>query len=435
MEALLKFIPYFLIYLLLAGSYYYFEKYRLNKRTDPFPSYVIVMMFVFAVVTRLFLAGYEYGAWDVENFAVQADVAYSGGNIYEWRGGATHTYPPFNILFLLFWKQVSVWTSLPFAFLYKLTYIFIDIVFILLALRLSSKTRIHQENMALLIATSPLIILVPTVIGQIDIMPTFFAFLAFVLLKDNPQRWRWSALSLGLAICAKTFPIILLPAFLCELSSKKRMVGFIFLAILPAIMLMSVAALICPTPKAVFTNVISFKGWVSGAWGFGGLFWMLTSFFEHVVNIPVAKQLMGTLWEWHKDHGRWLFFLHMGIGIVFIFRRTSFLQRIIYTYLGFYVFTNYCGPAHLIWILPFLFYGEFLFSAGFHFWTNLSVGVYAPFATTGRLHLEKISKVYPFFAGCLWVCACYSLVRLLLDAFSNKSSEIANNRSADSKYK
>lgn len=424
-EAILQFIPFFIIYFLFTAGYYYLEKYRLYRRVNTYSGYIIAAMIVLALATRLFLAGYEYGAWDVDNFATQANVAYSAGNIYELTGGPVHVYPPLNVLILLFWKHVSVVTALPFTFLYKITYIFFDIFFILIVLCLSHKSRIYKENMAFLIATSPLIILTPTVFGQIDIVPTFFTFFAFVVLKKDSLRWKCSALLLGLGIAFKTPPIILLPAFLSECPTKRRMAAFAGLALAPAICLMSVAALIFPTPEKVFANVFFYKGWISGAWGLGGFFWVLARFFEHIIDIPFARQLMENFWGWYKGHGIMLFYLCIGTSFFIFFRKISLLKRIVYTYLCFYVFSNAVSPHHVVWILPFLFYGNFIFTAGFHFWTNLVTGVYAPFVATGRLHLEKIPKLYPFVAGCLWAYACYTLIRLLGIVISEASS--ANN--------
>ena len=76
--------------------------------------------------------------------------------------------------------------------------------------------------MVLLLVFSPVVISISSVFGQLDTIPTYLSFVAFLLLVNDNKNWKWAALCLGFGIFAKTFPIILLPAFLTQFSSIKK---------------------------------------------------------------------------------------------------------------------------------------------------------------------------------------------------------------------
>ena len=59
---------------------------------------------------------------------------------------------------------------------------------------------------------NPFTLWATSMIGQVDIMPTFFLILAFFLMRKNKNNW--AAVSLGMGAAMKSFPILIFPFFL-----------------------------------------------------------------------------------------------------------------------------------------------------------------------------------------------------------------------------
>jgi len=395
------FAPYFLIAILFVCAFYIFERYLLLKDDKPFRKHDVYLFILLGFTIRVFLAYYVDDYTDIQGAETVTEVAYSGGNVYRQESYLLNMpYAPFWILLLLFWKHISIVTGISFAFLFKFSAIITDtfFMFFVLLFPLIRKEMKERQNMVLLLAFSPVVISNSAVFGQFDIIPTLLSFLAFLLLLNDNRNWKWAALCLGFGIYAKTFPIVLLPAFLTQFSSIKRRISFSCIAIAPVTLSLLIAAAIYCTPQDLYNSVICYKGMVGGSWGFSGLFWMLGQ---------------ETLWNLYNNYGTWMVIVLVGIGYFFLFKKVSLIERIIYTYFVFYVFSNAVAPQYLVWILPFLLYGNFTFASGFHFWSNLTILVYIPFTVGGIFHLEKVDKLFPLVMGFLWIYSLYCLVLII----------------------
>jgi len=404
---------YYIVAILFACIYYFWQKFLLkNKR--PFSKYSICLAIFFALAIRIFLAYYEYGNCDVTGFVNAAEIVYSGGSLYEIPAHPLSTstlqYPPFYPYILLLCKHISILTSMPLYFMVKMPSVLTDILFTALILLFPLKSMRERQNIALILVFSPIIISISTLLGQFGIIPTFFSFIAFLLLKQDEKRWHLAALCLGLGIYAKTFPIFLLPAFLAHFSSKKKKICFLCIALAP--ITISLLILSYFHPNGILP--ILYRSFIVCSWGFLGLFWALGMFFQHIIGSSISYNVMDSIWILYKSYGIYAFILFLGISYLFLFRKISLLERIVYTYLGFYIFSNAVSPHYLIWILPFLFYGNFSFAAGFHSLSIMWMAFYVPVSCEGPLHLDKIQLAYPIAGGLLWIYCVYYLCYFLV---------------------
>ena len=54
----------------------------------------------------------------------------------------------------------------------------------------------------------------------------------------------------------------------------------------------------------------------------------------------MGQHAMDVAWNLYNSFGVYLIFVFIGISYLTLFKRMSLLERIVYTYLGFYVFSN-----------------------------------------------------------------------------------------------
>jgi len=418
--AFVNFMPYFAVAFLFVCCFYISERYLLINDNKTFPKHYVYLSIVLGFTIRVFLAYYAYEYVDVRNTERFAELVYSGENVYSQSGyllnqlgekfSLNMPYAPFWIVLLYFWKIISVVTGISFAFLFKFSSIIADAVFIFFLLFSPLKVLKERQNMSLLLALSPVVISVSAVFGQFDLIPTFFSFLAFLLLVNDDKNWKWAALCLGFGIFAKTFPLILLPAFLSQFPSIKKRISFACIAITPITLSLLVAPAIHSTPQDIVNSIISYKGVVGGAHGFSGLFWVSRQAFQFVSQNSNGYEILETIWNLYNHYGTSMVIIFIGIGYFYLFKKVSLLERIVYTYFVFYVFSNAVACQYLVWIIPFMLYGNYTFASGFHFWSNLACFVYIPFTVGGIFHFQMVDKLFPLMMGFLWLYSLYCLI-------------------------
>jgi hypothetical protein len=176
-----------------------------------------VILFVAALLVRVWLAYATPGAgYDIESYRIQAQAVLSGQNIYE----VTHRHP-----YLPLWMYVpaTAWwvaeqTGWPFHFWIKLPSLAADLGIGFLLWKILRRNGITVKA-ALLYAGfylfNPVVLLVTVAHGQFDALVLFFVLLA-IWWVEHGSVWRrcGAALSLGMAIALKGFPVLFLPTFL-----------------------------------------------------------------------------------------------------------------------------------------------------------------------------------------------------------------------------
>ncbi len=114
-----------------------------------------------------------------------------------------------------------------FMFILKIPYLFFDFLTAFLILRLTNSPKAFR-----LWLFNPISLYVIYVLGNFDIVPVFFTCLSLYLVKK--QRYSFSALSLGIAISLKAYPVLFLPFIILRPPYRLRLIfSYIFLATLP----------------------------------------------------------------------------------------------------------------------------------------------------------------------------------------------------------
>lgn len=111
------------------------------------------------------------------------------------------------------WENLSQIHSYPHLykqlFLFKVPYFFIDISAAFLLAGLFKDLKQKRQAFVLWLL-NPLAIYVSFMVGQLDLLPTFFTILALYFFQKS--KYNWSVFSLGVAASYKLYPLFLLPA-------------------------------------------------------------------------------------------------------------------------------------------------------------------------------------------------------------------------------
>jgi hypothetical protein len=129
-------------------------------------------------------------------------------------------------------------TSYPnyqfYIFLFKLPYLFFDVA---AAYLLSSlfKDEKKQKLAFILWMFNPLALYTSFMVGQLDLLPTFFVILALYLSKK--KKYYWAMIALGVGGGYKMFPLLLILPAACVFSKNLRdRIKYIFVGFLPFIL-------------------------------------------------------------------------------------------------------------------------------------------------------------------------------------------------------
>jgi hypothetical protein len=186
---------------------------------------VFIAALALALILRLVLAWATPGAdYDIESYRIQGQAVLQGENIY----AVTFRYPYLPLW--MYWPAMALKlaevTDLPFHFCVKLLNIGADIGigWLLWKWPRPSPTSLRR---AALYWFNPVVLMISTLHGQFDALVIFMIVLAARWWLD--RRLVLAALSLGVGVALKGFPLLLLPAFLIGLATWSQAVAFVLL--------------------------------------------------------------------------------------------------------------------------------------------------------------------------------------------------------------
>jgi len=136
---------------------------------------------------------------------------------------------------LVTWRMFQTFGTHPYAFrtlfLFKVPYLIFDLGCAFLLLRILPGEKKGAAGFKFWMA-NPIVIFATVIAARYESVIIFFVLLSLYFAKNG--RWRKSALSLGIGILLKFYPILFLPLFVI-LRGKKRMEGlkFAFWSLLP----------------------------------------------------------------------------------------------------------------------------------------------------------------------------------------------------------
>lgn len=315
----------------------------------------IWIIFAVGIVIRLFLAFTSFHP-DIQTFNLAGQVVASGHilDIYDYllslpegdpvKHIAVFNYPPliyyfFGIFNFVFAKilglnainnfildNLSNYGNLQFnlhLFLLKIPYLIFDLMLGWIFLQLFQERK--EKTLALwLWMLNPVNLYATYMMGQFDIIPTFFTVLAIYLAVEN--KLSWAALALGFGIAFKIYPIFLLVPLILLGGGYRERIKLIMISLLPYIIsILPYISSIGFRTNALFANQSS-KSLYANIPISGGESLILFPLVLGFIYLLMLKEKM------HKE-GIWKNFL-----IILLL---------------FYVLTHF-HPQWLIWVTPFL---------------------------------------------------------------------------------
>lgn len=374
-----------------------------------------------AILLRIVLSLTTFHS-DMEVFNLAGKLVASGNilNLYDFTSdSAVFNYPPavylfhgvFKFIFNIFGLSQITQFNFPLLLL-KIPYLIFDLLigFILLKLFGSTKKGILAF---ILWMFNPINLYATYMMGQFDIIPTFFIVLsAYFVLKN---KLNWAAFSLGFGIAFKLFPIFLAVPLIIYGKDIREKLKLFFLSLAPYLLL------VFPyLPSHSFRATALFANQSS------------KSFYA---NIPVSGGESIILFP--------VFLLFFYLIILSIKVKMDVWKLYAIPLLSFFIFTHF-HPQWLIWITPFLIMDLVMFEfknliasiiifltwflSLFFFDPSLTVGIFAPVAPL--LHnlpsiwvLLKINIDYNLARSFIQTAFAASALLLIYQYFPNKKDE------------
>src|SRR3972149_4341680 len=216
-------IPFLFVWL-IACSVAFFTLLLTNWRPRIMhPLLIIVLAAACARLVPLFLFDEPPGmyAGDIANYKLVADTLQNRGDVYELRGYLyPHPYLPLQMYLLALADTITGFLGLTFFTLVRLPNVAADLGTAVLIYWATMRLRKDSDlavTAGLAYAVCPLPIYVAVYHGQFDVIPAFFALLAWYLFRfgNTPfQKIVLSAAVLGIGLLAQGWPPGKLPVFL-----------------------------------------------------------------------------------------------------------------------------------------------------------------------------------------------------------------------------
>jgi len=202
---------------------------------------------------------------------------------------------------------------------------------------------------------NPLLIYCGTVNGQFDVIPTFFLFLAFILLYY--KRYALAGVNIGFGFAGKLFPLYFLPLYIIVIIKNEQrkiysMIKF-FLGLFSSIGLMFLPFFLTGTWQDLLVSIFERTEYISslGGLNFFNIFYI--PYFNFILSLlnesPFTVNLLLNVSE---------FILFLIILLLTFIKDDvcirNLLQSHIKILLVIYLLTLTTNPQYIIWILPFL---------------------------------------------------------------------------------
>ena len=229
---------------------------------------VIVSAAAFAFVCKILLALNTFGTNDVyawERFAHWSRIF--GAGIYQADPAFNH--PPSMIHALAVMTWLADTTGVFFPFWMRLPAILADSASLWIVYRIFAR-RLDQPSIRwtlLLMALSPVLILVSGFHGNTDPVVMFFLLLSVWLTEEDQSDWL-SGAAFGAAMCVKVLPLIVLPVFFFCRPGLHRRAVFLFSA--AAVILLCWSPYLFHDPVAIVHQVFGYQS-IYGDWGLSWL--------------------------------------------------------------------------------------------------------------------------------------------------------------------
>lgn len=378
------------------------------------------VILIVGVILRIILSLTTFHS-DMEVFELAGKLVASGNilNLYDFSSSsAVFNYPPAIYLFhgvfnFLFNNVLGLFHLDQFnlnLLLLKLPYLIFDLLIGLILIKLFDSIR--QATLAFVLwMFNPISLYATYMMGQFDIIPTFFIILSIYLVIKN--KLDYSALALGFGIAFKLFPVFLIIPLLTFSKNYRERLKLLILALAPY--LLSTAPYL---PSQAFRTTALFANQSSKSLYAG----IAVSGGEAIILFPA-----------------FLLFFYLFIWSCKI--KFDIWKLYLIPLLLFFIFTHY-HPQWLIWVTPFLILDLVMsgfknvvshalillswFGSLFFFDPSLTVGIFSPIIPTLRdapsiWSVFKMNIDYNLFRSLLQAVFASASFFLIYQLFPKKS--------------
>lgn len=326
---------------------------------------LVVLAAALSFLSKLYLALFTAGTLDAASFADHlAKIEQLGGvGAYQVRGVFNNPFnsPPFIIHFLKALGWLASQTTLPFAFWLRLPCILADVGSLFLVWKILARSPARQGDdvawLLVLLALSPVSIIISGFHGNTDPLMIFFVLLSAYLLETRADdggsgRVLLAAIAYGLALNFKVAPLIFAPAIWFYLPHIKKRVAYFAVAAL--VFLTGSLPYILYDPLTIARSVFGY-GSIYGHWGWtylaAKLFPASLQFARPPHDVVGAHAVAAAL-------GKWLL-LALIFAAALLFNRRRDNKPPLMLQLGFvaalFLFlTPGFGSQYLSWLVPFV---------------------------------------------------------------------------------
>ena len=305
----------------------------------PFKIYILLIL---GFLTRLAFSPFFVHRGDLELIQTAADMLLQGESPYS---RTEVTYPPL----INYTEALVILLAGKGVFYFKLPTIISEII---LGFVIYKMSREYTNNERLAYWTSALFLLNPwiyfqtIVFGHFDSIPTLFMVLAiYLLIKERPK---FSAVSLGIGIMYKIFPVVIFPIIVIYFIRQKRWQRMIEYII--------IVAIVCVITSLPFL-IISYEDFISktlhivGVAPRGLAIHRVLIYF--VLRAGMSKQIVYSVMGILQVAGLLISWL------LFISRKTvnakfALLEESTFFLLIFLLFSRFLQEQYATWVIPFL---------------------------------------------------------------------------------
>lgn len=322
----------------------------MKRLLDLSPRMQVIWLVAVVLGSRLTLA-WIFGAEvaDLAQYRWMADIVGRGENIYQTPGLFHYTPLP---MFLPAWSlQVAQALGLPFHFVVKWPMLLADAGITVLLWWQARQRGLPQLALwiGLAYALNPVSLLTTSFHGSYSVLPAGFTLLAYCLVSCVPANryYRLSALSLGLAIGLRGYPVLFVPFFLRKSDlDRRRKTIFLILAALPSVI--TLLPFLAADSQAVWQGIFAYNGVTDYGW-IASLraYWLMTTGNQFLPGSMAADLLSAS---------KWLFLAAYAVLTVIFWRkpaRFSLPGSMLSTLLLFFGLYGGISSQYLIWAIPF----------------------------------------------------------------------------------
>jgi len=312
------------------------------------PKAILFAGIIIGLAIRLFLILKSVDIADVQRMHEVAISFAKGINPYKIQN--FYIYPPVWMYFEYLTLRISQVLSIPFEIVVKFWPTISDIVITLLIYKILIKKKADSKSASLWSLgyfLNPISIIISSLHGQFDSIIILLTLISLYLLLFKKKAYLLSTLTLGLAICIKPNPILLIPLYIyAKRVNLKQKVFFLFLCGLPT--LLTTAPYL---QKSFFDTLKAILGY-SGVYDIGYPAFFRGIIYQNNANYWIANDIKILAASRNA----------LLIGIISLYfllvGSSDLLVSILIIYLFF--ITTYMGVSaqYLTWIIPFAILGR-----------------------------------------------------------------------------